>query len=249
MSSVELRKLLDNLGPHSGATDVEPILEHEETDEAHILAVLRKRDLAAPVIEAVSRHDRWNKRHTIRAAIVNHLKTPRTLSLRLLSLLFWREQLRVSTNIRLPMPLRVAAEARLRERLPELELGEKISIAQAAPNGLIPSLAAENHARVIQSLLRNPRLREQVVVTLAKRKTASADVLRVVSQSERWIVRPVVLTAIVAHPNTPVHVALTLLARMPRRSLRALVQGGDLPPVVAIRAKALLSGGETTSPR
>jgi len=213
------------------------------------LALLRKRELAPPVIEAVARHDRWNKRHTVRAAIVNHLKTPRTLSLRLLTLLFWREQLRVATNIRLPMPLRVAAESRLKERLPELELGEKISIAQAAPNGLIPALAAENHARVIQSLLRNPRLKEPVVVTLAKRKTTSGDVLRVVALSERWIVRPLVQTAVVVHPNTPVHVALTLLGRMPRPKLRSLANSNELPPIVAIRARQLLSGDAPASPR
>lgn len=243
MPSIDFRKLLDSLGPHSVGSDAAPLLDHNEADEAHILALLRKRELAAPVIEAVARHDRWNKRHTVRAAIVNHMKTPRTLSLRLLTLLFWREQLRVATNIRLPMPLRVAAESRLKERLPELELGEKISVAQAAPSGLISALAEENHARVIQSLLRNPRLREQVVVTLAKRKTTSGEVLRVVAQSERWIVRPTVRTAVVAHRNTPVHVALTLLGRMPRRVLVSLVNAGELPPVVAIRARKLLSGG------
>lgn len=245
MPSVDFRELLNSLGPHSLGSDAEPLLDHSEADEAHILALLRKRELAASVIEAVARHDRWNKRHRIRAAIVNHLKTPRTMSLRLLTLLFWREQLRVATNIRLPMPLRVAAESRLKERLPELELGEKISVAQAAPTGLIPALAEENHARVIQSLLRNPRLREQVVVTLANRKTTSGEVLRVIAQSERWVVRPRVKTAIVSHRNTPVHVALSLLGRMPRRALRSLVDSDELPPVVTIRARQLLSGGGT----
>lgn len=246
---MNLREVLDSLGPHSVASDAGLLLDHAEADEAHILALLRKRELATPVIEAVARHDRWNKRHVVRAAIVNHMKTPRTLALRMLSLLFWREQLRVATNIRLAMPLRVAAESRLRERLPELELGEKISMAHSAPPGLIPTLAAENHDRVIQSLLRNPRMREQEVLTLARRETTSSPVLRVLAQSERWIVRPPIKSAVVAHRNTPVHVALTLVGRMPHRALRALVKSNELPPVVAIRARKILSGDEIASPR
>jgi hypothetical protein len=147
------------------------------------------------------------------------------------------------------MPLRVAAESRLRERLPQLELGEKISIAHSAPPGLIPVLAASNHARVVQSLLRNPRMQEQDVLTLVKRETTSGSVLRVVAQSERWVVRPPVTTGIACHPNTPVHVALTLLGRMPRRTLKALVNSNELRPVVAIRARKILSGEEIAPPR
>ena len=244
-----IREILDSLGPHSAGNDAAPLLDHPETDEAHVLVLLRKRDLATPVIEAVARHDRWNKRQVVRCAIVNHVKTPRTLALRLLSLLFWREQLRVASNIRIAMPLRVAAESRLKERLPELELGEKVSIAHSAPPGLIPLLAASNQARVVQSLLRNPRMREQEVLTLVKRETTSGSVLRVVAQSERWVVRPLVTTGIVCHRNTPVHVALTLLGRMPRRTLMALVNNNELRPVVAIRARKLLSGEEIAPPR
>ena len=147
------------------------------------------------------------------------------------------------------MPLRIAAEGRLKERLPELELGEKISIAHSAPAGLIPALAAESHARVIQSLLRNPRMREQQVLTLVKRETTSGSVLRVVAQSERWIVRLPIMTGIVSHRNTPVHGALTLVGRMPDQTLRALIKNNEVPPLVAIRAKKILSGNEIASPR
>ena len=57
-----MREILDSLGPHSVGRDAAPLLDHAEADEAHILALLRKRELATPVIEAVARHDRWNKR-------------------------------------------------------------------------------------------------------------------------------------------------------------------------------------------
>ena len=238
------RDIVERIGPHSTSADVAPLLDHRETDEAHLLALLRKHELSSGVIEAVARHDRWNKRRVVRAAIVNHIKTPKTLALRLLSLLFWKEQLKVATNIRLPMTLRVASERRLKERLPELESGEKISMAHSAPTGVLSKLALENDDKIIRALLRNPRLREQEVIAIVRRESTSGLVLRVVALSERWVHRPSVRKALVSHPNTPIHVALSLLHQVPERELRALLRESELPRVVALSAEKILSGDE-----
>jgi hypothetical protein len=203
---------------------------------------MRKRELDSSLIESIARHERWGSRHVIRAAIVNHPKTPKTLALRLLTLLFWKELLRVTLNVQVAMPVRIAAENRLKERFPELELGEKISIARVAPPGLIPLLSEEDDHSLIRSLLSNPRLRELDVLSLVSRASVTPPALRVVFESERWIVRPAIKKALVAHPNTPVHVALSLLERMPRREVRALVDEGELPPVVSLRAERRLEG-------
>jgi hypothetical protein len=242
------REIVEQIGPHSTAADVAPLLDLRETDEAHLLVLLRKRELSSGVIEAVAQHARWNKRRVVRAAIVNHVKTPKTLALRLLSLLFWKEQLKVATNIRLPMSLRVASERRLGERLPELESGEKISMAYSAPTGVLSKLALENDDKIIRALLRNPRLREEEVVAIVRRESTSGFVLRVVALSERWIQRPSVRKAIVSHPNAPIHVALTLLRHVSERELRTMLRESELPRVVALSAEQMLSGDEP-SPR
>ncbi len=233
---------IEAAGPHSTADDVAPLLDHPETDEAHVLKLLRKRELPSVVLEAVARHERWDGRHQIRAAIVLHAKTPRTLSLRLLNLLLWRDQLRVATDMRLHMPLRAAAESRLRERLPELELGEKISLARSAPAGLLSVLAADESHRVVGALLSNPRLLEAEVVGIVRREKTPPEVLRVVAASERWISRPSVRVGVLCHPRTPVHSALKVLASLPAHEIRKLLAEKPLPPVVRFGAERVLSG-------
>lgn len=234
---------VDDIGAHSLPDDVTPILDDQETEEAHILRLLRKRDLPAAIIEVVSRHERWNGRNAVRTAIVMHLKTPRTLSLRLLSMLRWRDQLRVATNLRLPMPLRTAAEGRLKERYAELELGEKISLARSAPAGLVPQLAGENEPRVISSLLNNPRLVEMDVVMIMRREQTSSEVLRVVALSERWTNRPSIRLRLIRHPHTPVHMALRLVERLSPSELRVLVaKRHELPRVVLLACERILAG-------
>lgn len=235
-------------GSHSTPEDIAPLLDHPDTDEAHLLKLLRKRELPSSVIEAVARHQRWDGRHQIRAAIVLHAKTPRTLSLRLLSLLLWRDQLRVATDVRLHMPLRAAAESRLRERLPELELGERISLARSAPPGLLSVLAADEDHRVIGALLSNPRLLEADVVTIVRREKTPGEVLRVVAANERWITRPAVRILLLCHRHTPVHSALRVLSRLSAQEIRKILAEKPLPPVVRFGAERILSG-ESTSRR
>ncbi len=240
---------VDAVGPHSTPEDVAPLLDHPETDEAHLLRLLRKRELPSSVIEAIARHERWDGRHLIRAAIVLHAKTPRTLSLRLLSLLLWRDQLRVATDMRLQMPLRAAAESRLRERLRELELGEKISLARTAPAGLLPVLASDESHRVIAAVLTNPRLLEADVAAIVRREKTPVEVLRVVASSERWISRPSIRDGVLTHPRTPVHSALKVLAAMPAPEIRKLLAEKPLPPVVRFGAERILSGENTSGRR
>jgi hypothetical protein len=241
--------LVDAAGPHSTPEDLAPLLDHPETDEAHLLRLLRKRELPSSVIEAVARHERWDGRHRIRAAIVLHSKTPRTLSLRLLSLLLWRDQLRVATDLRLQMPLRAAAESRLRERLPELELGEKVSLARTAPAGLLSILAGDENHRVVTAVLSNPRLVEAEVVAVLRREKTPAEVLRVLAASERWISRPAIRDAVLSHRRTPVHSALKVLAAMHAPEIRRLLAEKSLPPVVRFGAKRILSGENTPGRR
>jgi hypothetical protein len=236
-------------GPHSTPEDVAPLLDHPDTDEAHLLKLLRKRELPSSVVEAIARHERWDGRHQIRAAIVLHAKTPRTLSLRLLSLLLWRDQLRVATDLRLHMPLRAAAESRLRERLPELELGERISLARGAPAGLLSVLASDENHRVIEALLSNPRLLEADVVTIVRRDKTPPEVLRVVAANERWITRPAIRSFVLCHRHTPVHSALKVLSRLSAHEIRKLLVEKPLPPVVRFGAERILSGENTSGRR
>lgn len=242
---MEIGEFFDKLGPHTSVAEAETFLSRTDTAEAHVLRLLRQRDLAPSVIEAVARHDRWRDRRVIRNGVVHHPKAPRTLTLRLLNFLFWRELLKVTANYRLPMPLRVAAEARLRDQLPSLETGEKISLARSAPEGLLPLLANAPDPRLIRALLANPRLKETEVVGIARREATPPPVLRVLATNERWSIRPSVRLAVVQHRNTPIHVALTLLSQCPPQVLRDLIMKNALPRVVAIRAERLLSGADS----
>jgi hypothetical protein len=240
--AMEIRKLVERVGPATTAYEAEELLEHPEAEEAHVLAVLRKRNLAGAAIETIARHERWGGRYMVKAAVVNHPKTPKTLALRLVGGLFWKELLRVTGNHQLSMPLRVAAEKHLVDRLAKLELGEKISLARSAPPRVISILTAEAQARVIDALLTNPRLREMEVLRMAENSKVSPEALRVIASSERWASRYPIKLALVKNPRTPVHTALRLLSSLPRRDVKKLMDWPELPRVVYLGGERILKG-------
>lgn len=242
---MEVRDLVKAVGPNSSPAELLDLLEHPGTEEAHLLALLRKRDLAGSVIEAIARHERWNGRRALRAAVVNHYKTPQTLALRLLPWLYWKELLRVTSNYRLRMTVRTAAERQLRDRLSKLELGERINLARNAPPGLILVLIHDTSPRVIASLLTNPRLREVHVLALAENPATSAEVLRVLAESPRWVSREPVKLAVVKNGSTPVHAALRLISSLPSRTVASLVSQHQLRLVVRMGAERMLSREST----
>ena len=239
---MEPQEILSRLGSSTTREEMAELLAHPGTEEAHLIAVLRKRDLAAAAIEAIARNERWGHRHALRAAVVNHPKTPRTLALRLLSPLFWHQLLEVTRNIRVAMPIRLAAEKHLRDRLPELELGERISLARSAPPGLVPVLIEDEHPRVVEALLLNPRLREVEVLKLVENRQTSPEVLRGVAWNHRWSSRLPIKIALVRHPRTPVHLSLRLVSELPRRTIAELVSKRQLPQVIQVGAERILAG-------
>jgi hypothetical protein len=237
---MEVRDLVLRVGPATTAEEAMELLDHPEAEEAHVLAVLRKRNVASTVIEAIARHERWGGRYRVKATVVNSPKTPKTLALRLVGGLFWKELLRVTGNFQLSMPLRVAAEKYLVERLAKLELGEKIALARSAPPRVISILIVEAQARVIDALLTNPRLREMEVLSMAENSKVSPETLRVIARSERWASRFPIKLALVKNPRTPVHTALGLLSSLPRQVVAKLVDWPELPRVVYLGAERIL---------
>ena len=238
---MDVRELVASLGAGASPEQAREFLDRDETEEAHLLAVLRKRELPSSFLEAIARHERWNGRRVIKVAVVNHAKTPKTLALRLLNQLFWKELLKVANNFRLSMPVRGTAEKYLRDRLTELELGERITLARTATAGLIPGLVVDKNARVIAALLGNPRLREVQVLALVENPASPSEVLRVVGESERWASRPAVRLAVVTNKKTPVHTALRVLTSLPRPTIKKLVARDGIPPVIRLRAERILS--------
>jgi len=122
----------------------------------------------------------------------------------------------------------------------QLPLGLRRQAARTTDRNTLDRLLRDPDHRVITLVLDNPRLRERDVVTIASRRPTSAEVLRVVSQHQRWSSRYRIRKTLACNPYTPSEIACRLFATLLVQDLRFIVGSGVLLPEVQDQARRAL---------
>jgi hypothetical protein len=85
---------------------------------------------------------------------------------------------------------------------------------------------------VASAVLRNPRLTETEIESIASVKTAPEEVLRQIGQNRAWTRSYNVIHNLVRNPRTPIATSLAFLGRIQTRDLRALSTNKNIPDVI-----------------
>ena len=166
----------------------------------------------------------------------------RALTIGEMDRLSWRELAQVCIDTMVQAHFRKLAERRLAQRLPGMALGEQVSLARVAPRAVLPDLTGLGEAAVFEAVLGNPRLTFPDLTGFLRNPDLPPDLLRLVGEHHHWGEPVSIRTILVAHPSTPVHTALTLLATLPEKDVRRLLADRSLPPVVSIQAERICGG-------
>lgn len=217
-------------------------LSNPAITEDHVVALLRNPAITQEIVHGVYERFEWASSYKIQFAIVSCPKTPPTLGLRLLDVLFWRDLVKVIDNFRLNPRLRKAAEGRVREKMPDLTLGEKKTLARTAPRALIPTIKQERDHDVFSSLLQNPKLIEEDLVQLINHELTPGDILRIIGNDRRWSFRYTVRLALVRNPRTPLPIALALVSRLQKPDLKLIAASSACAELVRRAAGRIVSG-------
>lgn len=156
----------------------------------------------------------------------------------------WRRLAQVCSNTTVPAHFRKVAERRLALRVERLALGEQIALARIAPRAVLADLVRLREGQVFEAVLGNPKTTFADLIDFLRDRELPPAALRHVGEHHHWGEPVEVRSMIVAHPSTPVHTALTVLATLPEKEVRRLLGEGPLPPVVAIQARRLHDGEE-----
>ncbi|HKV37976.1 MAG TPA: hypothetical protein VJX67_02095 [Blastocatellia bacterium] len=94
--------------------------------------------------------------------------------------------------------------------------------------------------RIVSSaVLRNPRLTDAEIESIAAMKSMSEDVLRLIGQNRAWIKSYSVIHHLVRNPKTPIGISLGFLNRIQTRDLRVLAGNKNIPDVIRSTASRL----------
>jgi hypothetical protein len=210
-------------------------------DEQVLAAVLRR---AVPLafLEEVASARPWSERPRVLARVVLNPRAPRSLSLRLVSALYWRDLADVAATLTVPAAVRSRAESLLTDGLREMRLGDRITLARMATPALLPALLAATERRVIDSALLSPRLREDDVVAALRREDVTLALIEAAVGSPRWAASYAVRLALVLQPRTPLPLVLHQIRSLVPRDLRRVADEARLRPLVRAVALTVLEG-------
>ena len=214
---------------HPAAEVLLAVLENPALDETSLTLLLGRKDLPGEVIESVAARKTLLKSYAVKRALVFHPRAPRLVGLRLLRELYLMDLVQYSLSPGAPAELKRHAEEYIVARLPQLPLGQRITLARRGPGRVAGALLATGHALVMEIALENPRLTEAQVLKVLWREKLPQAVVLTVANHRKWSQYYNVRLALVRNAATPLSLVLNFLPQLTVPDLRELAAPGVVP--------------------
>lgn len=202
------------------------LLDNPALSETQLCLLLDRKDLPAEVLEEVARRKPLLKNYRVKRALAFHPRTPRLASLRLIRELYLMDLVQLTLLPGISTELKRNAEEQLVARLPQLPLGQKITLARRGTARVAGALLAEGHAQVLSVVLDNPGLTEAQVLKALSRDRLPVGVIKAVAQHRKWSHTYNVRLALVRHPSATLSTILAYLPELTVSDLRELAAPG-----------------------
>ena len=196
------------------------LLENPNVQEPQVSRLLERLDLSSELIAAVAKEGKWNSSESIRLRLACHPHTPRRVALSMIRQLYLFDLVKVSLLPSAPADIRRLAEEIIVARVPQLPIGEKLTLARRGPARVAGAVLAEGHPQAVKIALANSFLTESQVLKVIAKPEISARVITAISQHSKWSIRYNVRVALVRHPHTPVPAVLEFLPDLALNDLK-----------------------------
>jgi hypothetical protein len=212
---------------HHHASDVLlALLDNPALGETQLCVLLDRKDLPTEVLEEVSSRKPLLKNYRVKRALAFHPRTPRLASLRLIRELYLMDLVQLTLQPGTSPELKLHAEEQLSARLPQLPLGQKITLARRGPARVAGALLAEGHAQVLSVVLDNAHLTEAQILKVLSREKLPAGVIPAIAKHRKWSHEYNVRLALVRHPASTLSTILAYLPELTVSDLRELASPG-----------------------
>src|SRR5262249_9781726 len=162
------------------------LLDNPALDETHLCLLLERKDLPGEVLEEVGKRKSLLKSYRVKRALAFHVRTPRLVGLRLLRDLYLMDLIQITLLPSVNAELKRNAEEQVLARLPQLPLGQKITLARRGPARVAGALLAEGHAQILPVVLDNPNLTEAQILRVLAHQKVPPGVTQAVASHRKW---------------------------------------------------------------
>jgi hypothetical protein len=228
-ASVATAEELAALLHHDSREVLLAILHNPAVGEADVRVLLGRKNLPAEVVEEISTRRDWLKIYAVKKALAAHPHTPRLVGMRLLKELYLMDLVQIALRPGVAAELKRNAEDQLAARLPQLPLGQKITLARRGPARVAGVLLAEGHSKVVEVALDNTHLHATQILKVLATEGVPEAVVHAIAQHRKWSCDYNVRLALVRNPASTLASVLGFLPALTVSDLDALASPGVIP--------------------
>jgi hypothetical protein len=236
----QINEEIGKLGAGTSEASLLALLENPQLQPVHVRLLLERRDVSATLLERIAARKEWSRDADIRRGLVAHPQTPPWLALKLARDLEITDLLTISFRPSVRAEVRRFADELLLAHIPQLTLGQKLSLARKGPGRIAAELLAGGDARVAHAALGNPYLTEAQLLRALSDEKLRGGAIGAVASHAKWSAITTVRSALVRHPSVTLHQIAPLLARLSEIELDRLSRSPEVPINLrdAIRAES-----------
>src|SRR5580692_4323348 len=214
---------------HTSKEVLSALLKNPAFDESKLTLLLARKDLPSEMLEEIASRKSLLKSYAAKRGLIFHSRTPRLIGLRLIRELYVMDLVQLALSPAVSMELRRLAEEQLIARLPQLPLGQRITLARRGPGGVAGALLVQGHAQVLPLALNNPFLSESQILKALAREKVPTPVAQAIANHPKWSQSYNVRLALVRTPTAPLAIVLGFLPQLTVSDLRELTAPGIIP--------------------
>lgn len=211
---------------HHSPEVLRALLDNAALDESHLCLLLERKDLPGEFLEEIGKRRAFLKSYRVKRGLAFHPHTPRLISLRLIRELYLMDLVQLTLQPGTPVELKLQAEEQLVARLPQLPLGQKITLARRGSARVAGALLIEGHAQIVSVVLDNPNLNEAQILRALSRDRLPAAVVSAVAHHRKWSLSYNVRVALLRHPASALATVLAILPQLTVSDLKELASPG-----------------------
>jgi hypothetical protein len=126
------------------------------------------------------------------------------------------------------------------QRLLEMGVAEKIKMALSGDKEWRGLLIKDANKLVCSAVLKNPRITEGEVLTVAKNRSTSEELIRLITLNREWVKNYEIRRALVMHPRTPLPKALRYMNTLGEKDIKFLAKSRNVSQIIVNNARRML---------
>lgn len=126
------------------------------------------------------------------------------------------------------------------QMLQEMSVAEKIKMALTGDKEWRSLLIRESNKMVNTAVLKNPRITDGEIITIAKNRTSSDEMIRAIMLNKDWVKHYEVKKALVEHPRTPLQKAMRFMTFLTERDIKELSKSRNVSQAIVNNARRML---------